>query len=262
MTFQNVVNRELAKYLPGQITRENPVVIEGYFAEGNDVKAGGFLFAGTNADTQVKGSNTGATAVVGVAKRTPYQTNFTGSPSDFYNEGAEITAILKGYVAVAINSGAEKGQNVFVDPDTGLINASSGSSISATAGSLVFANVDTTISSWTAISNGDLSLKIDGVAKNLTSLNFSSATDMNNVAGVINTALSSDGTCAYNSTTGLTITSATTGKTSSVEFVSSSALATLLGTGVSVAGAGAMINTGWKVNMSCGNGEITEIYNI
>lgn len=262
MTFQNVVNKELAKYLPGQITRENPIVIEGYFAEGDDVKAGGFLFAGTNAETQVKGSDASATAVVGVAKRTPYQSNFTGSPSDFYNEGAEITAVLKGYVAVAINSGATKGQNVFVDPDTGLINASSGSTISATAGSLVFANVDTTISSWKAISDGDLSLKIDGTAKNLTSLNFSSANSMSDVAGVINTALSSDGTCAYSASTGLTITSATTGKTSSVEFISSSALATLLGTGVSVAGAGAMINTGWKVNMSCGNGEITEIYNI
>lgn len=262
MTFQNVVNKELAKYLPGQITRENPVTIEGYFAEGDDVKAGGFLFAGTNAETQVKGLDALATAIVGVAKRTPYQSNFTGSPTDFYNEGAEITAVLKGYVAIVINSGATKGQNVFVDPDTGLINASSSSSISATAGSLGFADVDTTIASWKAISSGDLSLKIDGTAKNLTGLNFSSASAMSDVATVINTALSSDATCAYNATTGLTITSATTGKTSSVEFVSSTALATLLGTGVSVAGAGAMINTGWKVNMSCSNGEITEIYNI
>lgn len=262
MTFQNVVNKELAKYLPGQITRENPIVIEGYFAEGDYVKAGGFLFAGTNVETQVKGLDENATAIVGVAKRTPYQTNFTGSPSDFYNEGAEITAVLKGYIAVVINSGATKGQNVFVDPDTGLINASSSSSISATAGKLVFANANGTYTNYTSITSGDLSLKVDGTAKNLTGLDFSSATSMSDVAGVITTALSSSATCAYNSSTGLTITSATTGKTSSVEFVSSTALSSLLGTGVSVAGAGAMINTGWKVNMSCSNGEITEICNI
>lgn len=262
MTFQNVVNKELAKYLPGMITRDNPTTIVPYFAEGDNCKAGGFALPGTNAEQQVKGSDENATAIVGLIARTPYQVNLTGSSSDLFNEGAELTIVKKGYVAVEINSGANLNDNVFVDPDTGLINASSSSSISATAGKLIFANANGTYTNYTSITSGDLSLKVDGTAKDLTGLDFSSATSMSDVAGVITTALSSSATCAYNSSTGLTITSATTGKTSSVEFVSSTALATLLGTGVSVAGAGAMINTGWKVNKACDNGEITEIYNI
>lgn len=262
MAFQNVCNRELAKYLPGDITRENPIDIVGCFAEDENVQAGGFVFYGTNPENQVKGLNGSATAIAGIAKRTPYQCNMTGDNSNVYNLGSEITVIRKGYVAVRVNSSATFGYNVFVDPATGLINTSSSSSISATAGTLTFANVDTTIASWTAITTGDLTLKIDGSNVALTSLDFHSASDMDDVAGVIDTALSTNGDCAYSATTGLTITSKTTGATSSVEFVSSTALATLLGTGVSVAGAGAMINTGWKVQEACEAGEIAEIYNI
>lgn len=262
MTFQNVVNTKLTKYYPGDITRENPVDILPFFAEDENCKAGGFVFAGTNAEEQVVGIKATATEVVGVAKRTPYQANMTGGVSNIYNEGTELTIIKKGYVAVEVLNNVNYGDNIFVDPITGIISASSSSSVSATAGKLTFANVKTTIDDWKAVTTGDLSLKIDGTAKNLTALDFSGASTMANVATIISTALGDDATCAYNAATGLTITSATTGSTSSVEFVSSTALSTLLGTGVSVDGINAMIATGFKANASCDAGAITEIYNI
>ena len=85
---------------------------------------------------------------------------------------------------------------------------------------------------------------------------------MDGVATVLDTAITLVADVAYTVGTGLVITSKTTGATSSVEFVSSTNLTTLLGTGVSVNGINAMIATGFKVNASCGAGAITEIYNI
>lgn len=262
MTFQNVVNKELAKYLPGQITRENPIVIEGYFAEGDNVKAGGFLFAGTNPEAQVVGTKAGATAVVGVAKRTPYQANMTGVVSNTYNEGAELTIIKKGYVAVLMNNAANYQDNVFVDPITGTIQASSSSTQSATSGTLSFGSVSTVVNDWTAITAGTLDLLVNATPIALTGLDFSAATDMADVATVLDTALTLVADVAYSASAGLVITSKTTGATSSVEFVSSTNLTALLGTGASVNGINAMIATGFKVNASCVAGAITEIYNI
>jgi hypothetical protein len=74
-----------------------------------------------------------------------------------------------------------------------------------------------TISNWTSITNGGVVIVIDGVTKTLTGLNFSAATNLNNVATVITTALSTSGTCTWNGSY-FTVTSATTGINSVVSF--------------------------------------------
>lgn len=70
-------------------------------------------------------------------------------------------------------------------------------------------------SAWTSITNGGIDFTIDGTPRNLTSLNFSSVTNMNAVAAVINTALSTNATCVWNGTQ-LVVESSTTGASSTV----------------------------------------------
>lgn len=83
----------------------------------------------------------------------------------------------------------------------------------------------TTMETWTAITDGSMSLAIDGDAVALTSLNFHSATNMNGVASVINTALGSDGDCTWDGTKFI-ITSGTAGADSSVGYATSGASGT------------------------------------
>lgn len=68
---------------------------------------------------------------------------------------------------------------------------------------------------WTGINNGGIDFTIDGVARNLTALDFSAVTNMNAVASVINTALSTHGSCVWNGQQ-LVVTSSTTGAASIV----------------------------------------------
>lgn len=67
------------------------------------------------------------------------------------------------------------------------------------------------LSNFTSIASGGFNIAIDGVTKNLTGLNFSSAANLNAVAAIIQTALAG-ATCVWNSTIGrFDITSPTTG---------------------------------------------------
>lgn len=92
----------------------------------------------------------------------------------------------------------------------------------------VLSAAEQVISSWTAITNGSFNVTIDGTVKNVTSLNFSAVTNLNGVASAITTALASAGTCTWDGER-FTITSATTGATSTVSYVTSG------GTGTSIA---------------------------
>lgn len=83
----------------------------------------------------------------------------------------------------------------------------------------------TTMETWTAITDGSMSLAIDGDAVALTSLDFHSTTNMNGVASVINTALGSDGDCTWDGTKFI-ITSGTAGADSSVGYATSGASGT------------------------------------
>ena len=92
--------------------------------------------------------------------------------------------------------------------------------VAATAGKLVggtLSSGEQTMSNFTAITAGTLNLVIDGTPRNLTGLNFSAATTLANVASILQTALTTHATVAWNSSTGkFTITSTLTGSTSSV----------------------------------------------
>ena len=77
------------------------------------------------------------------------------------------------------------------------------------------------VSKFTGISSGSLSLKIDGVSRSATGLDFSKATNYNAVASVIGTAIGSYGACAWDGSR-FRITSAASGKASSVSEITSS----------------------------------------
>lgn len=72
---------------------------------------------------------------------------------------------------------------------------------------------------WTAITAGSFKIDIDGVTATLSSLNFSAQTNLNGVATVITTALSTAGTCTWDGSR-FKITSATTGVTSTIGYAS------------------------------------------
>ena len=255
------------------ITASQPVYTLGYtrfegridlpkIAGDDKVKQGRFVMIDTSDKNLVKGDLTGvnSTSELRIAYISRYNDN--GVIGLGFPKGLPLKAVEKGFFGIIIDQETVNyGDKVYVD-EHGTIKASS-SPISAIAGTLTFANADGTYTNYTSISSGDLSLKVDGVAKNLTNLNFSSANSMTDVASVITSALSGSATASYSSETGLVITSATTGSTSTVEFVSSTALSSLLGTGVSVAGSNNMVDTGWVVETPNINGDkVSEIKKI
>lgn len=76
-----------------------------------------------------------------------------------------------------------------------------------------------------AVADGSLDITIDGSVVALTDLDFSGATNLAGIAAVINTALSTNGTCeAYNGK--LLVKSATTGSASSISFASAGSTGT------------------------------------
>lgn len=92
----------------------------------------------------------------------------------------------------------------------------------ATAGILygtAIAPANQLMSVWNPITSGGIDFTIDGVARNLTGLNFSAASNMNGVAAVINTALSTHGSCVWDAVNSrFIITSSTTGASSTLAF--------------------------------------------
>lgn len=78
---------------------------------------------------------------------------------------------------------------------------------------------ETTVATWAAVSDGEFSIDIDGGTVELTSLDFSSVTSMDDVATVIDTALGANGDCYYLGGR-FNINSATTGATSLITLLS------------------------------------------
>lgn len=78
------------------------------------------------------------------------------------------------------------------------------------------------ISNWTSITSGGVDFTIDGVARNLASLNFSGASNMNAVAAIITTALSTHGSCVWNGSA-FEVISSTTGLSSAVSYATAGA---------------------------------------
>lgn len=102
----------------------------------------------------------------------------------------------------------------------------------AVAGRLIGAPLtlaEQAIANFTAITAGAMTVTIDGTAVPLTAVNLSAAANLNAVAGIISTALTTHGTCTWNpNIAGFTIVSSTTGATSTVAAVPDTPLAALL----------------------------------
>lgn len=91
----------------------------------------------------------------------------------------------------------------------------------ATAGLIqggILTTAEQAMANWTAITAGSFKIDIDGATKTLSALNFSSETNLNGVAGVINAALTG-GTIAWDGSRFI-LTSSTTGAASEVGYAS------------------------------------------
>lgn len=127
MGFQNAVYTEQALGREGFISRNNPVVSLPMIAEGDVVKAGGFVFDGTNPEKQVVGASTAtksATAIAGFVAFDRVQLNM-GASSLIINEGEEVRVVKKGYAFARATTQATKGQSVYVNTTTGEIQTGS-----------------------------------------------------------------------------------------------------------------------------------------
>ena len=270
MTLQNQVYIVPALGKQGYESRQDPITQGSpYFAmddgNGNHVIAGGFIFQGSK-DNEVVATATAGTEPLGVAVFQQYQIGI--NPNVEINQGEIIKGDYRGCIFSKpfINS-ASANQHVLIDPTTGTIMASNSTSASATAGTLSFNTVDD-VADFKLITAGTLTLTIDGSDVALTSLDFSSATSLSDVASVLNTALSSDGTCAVKGTTGLTFTSSTTGSSSTVVYKETAGdIGALLnvstaGNMVSVDGANAFNDTKWTVKTGNSAGQVVEIQRI
>jgi Protein of unknown function (DUF3383) len=93
---------------------------------------------------------------------------------------------------------------------------------SASSGLLLggpLSTADQTLSNFTSITNGGISITIDGTPYNLTGLNFSAQTNLNGIASVIQTALGGAGTITWNPiSANFQVRSGTTGTASAVTF--------------------------------------------
>ena len=124
MALQSQVYIEQALGKEGTISRLNPIVKEPMVAEGSEVYAGAFVFAGTNPELQVVGASANtasATSVEGFAVMERYQLNRTGTSSLLVNEGEEIAVVKKGYCYAYATALATRGDKVFVNTTTGAI---------------------------------------------------------------------------------------------------------------------------------------------
>lgn len=122
MSFQSSVNIDQALGQPGTVSRLNPMTKLPMLAEGNAVKAGGFCFAGTNPELQVKGVDASATAVEGFVVFERYQAALGGFGDNLnINEGEEVAVVKKGFCYAISTTQAVKGQKVLVNPTTGAI---------------------------------------------------------------------------------------------------------------------------------------------
>lgn len=71
---------------------------------------------------------------------------------------------------------------------------------------------------WTAVADGGFDVQIDGSTVSITDLDFSTATNLDGVASIINTALAGAGTIVYDGSR-FTLTSPTTGTSSTVNYL-------------------------------------------
>jgi hypothetical protein len=119
MPFQSQAYTTRAFGLPGTSSRDEFAADLPMIAEGATVKAGGFLFAGTNPEKQVVGVSAGATSVRGLCLFETAQLALSAGDSLAINEGGNVTCRERGYAYATATTAATFGQNVIVNPSTG-----------------------------------------------------------------------------------------------------------------------------------------------
>lgn len=123
MPFQNQVYINQALGVAGTIARLNPVPQgKPFVTEGTDVKAGCFVYEGTDPETQVVGTKAGASEVAGLAVFERFQAPLGGVSalnSLSVNEGEEIFVALRGCYYAVCTTAAVKSQKVVANPTTG-----------------------------------------------------------------------------------------------------------------------------------------------
>lgn len=145
MQNQVYINQALGQ--PGTIARLNPCDKIPVVAEGSAVVAGGFVFEGTDPETQVIGCSSAtasktAADVAGVAVLEGFQLALGNVTGMAINEGHELAKVRKGYVYVVSNTAATHGQNVIVNPSTGVIETQTITYTQSVAGSTVTTTSD------------------------------------------------------------------------------------------------------------------------
>lgn len=117
--MQNKINNEQAKFIEGQITNEVEITPIPAVAEDDNVRAGKFIFKGTDPETQAIGINEQATEedILGVAIRTPFQ-SYNGKYDNKIRKGKYFTYMKNGAVAVKTSTEAKVGDDVFVNTVT------------------------------------------------------------------------------------------------------------------------------------------------
>lgn len=133
MAFQDTIYTKQALGKPGTISRLNPIDKIPVIAEGDAVVAGGFVFEGTNPETQVIGCSSATSSktaddVAGVAVFEQFQATLNGIAGINtlkVNEGENVVKVRKGYVYVKSTTASTHGDAVYVDPATGDIKAAS-----------------------------------------------------------------------------------------------------------------------------------------
>lgn len=126
MAFQNSIYTTQGLGKPGTIARLNPLEAIPVVAEGDAVVAGGFVFVGTDPETQVIGPSADTAAktaedIAGVAVFEKYQLGLTFDPSLQIRAGETLAKVRRGYVYVMSTTASVYGNGVFVNPTTGEI---------------------------------------------------------------------------------------------------------------------------------------------
>ena len=107
--MQKQVYIDSALGLAGTISRLNPVPQHlPFLAEGNAVKAGGFVFAGTDAEKQVKGIGSASEAPVGLCIFENMQPALGAANGLTVMEGEEVAVLLTGCAYITAAATATK----------------------------------------------------------------------------------------------------------------------------------------------------------
>lgn len=138
--------------------------------------------------------------------------------TDDYTIARTAATVTQLYGTASITSqmaSAVFGQNPNILANDGYLIVANYKEVDATSGTATTTNIAANVDNFKSVSDGSLSVTVDGTEHVLSSLDFTEVTDLDDVAGVLNTALSSY--CTVEAVLNkIVFTSLTTGTSSSV----------------------------------------------